>query len=108
MEGIGVSRNRARCSAARCAKMLISDDPAGTRARGLALLLGSIASHDIVSITSSLANSDAVLRGYAAAAAARMVHRDPGPLRCALESADPTIKQFAADMAARAGITESS
>ncbi len=88
-------------------QIMSSDEPAGARAKGLELLLGSVASRDIVAITSSLTSSEAVLRRYAAAAAARMVHRDSGPLRQAMESADPTIKQFAADMAARAGITES-
>ena len=88
-------------------QIMTSDEPASVRSRGLELLLGSVASRDIIAITSSLGSSDAVLRRYAAAAAARMVHRDSSPLRQAMESADPTIKQFAADMAARAGITES-
>ena len=88
-------------------QIMSSDEPAGARAKGLELLLGSVASRDSVAITSALASSDAVLRRYAAAAAARMVNRDSGPLRQAMESTDPTIKQFATDMAARAGITES-
>jgi hypothetical protein len=88
--------------------VLVSDERSGMRRRGLQLLLDSAGSHDTMAITLGLANSDAVLRRYAAAAAARVARRDPGPLRQAMESTDPTIKQFAADMAARAGISESS
>lgn len=75
------------------------------RTKGLHLVLNSAVSHNTAAIVSGLASSDALIRRYAAAAAARLVHRDAGPLKQATESADPTIKQFAIDMAARAGIS---
>jgi hypothetical protein len=56
-------------------------------------------------IISGLAGRDALIRRYAAAAAARLVHRDASPLKQAMGSADSTIKQFAIGMAARAGIS---
>jgi hypothetical protein len=88
--------------------ILVSDATSGAHRRGLRLLLNSASSLDTMAITLGLANSDEVLRRYAAAAAARVAHRDPGPLRHAMESEDPNIKQFAADMAARTGVNETS
>ncbi len=85
-----------------------SHAPASSRAKGLDLLLSSIASCETGGITARLVDNDAVLRRYAAAAAARVAPRDPMPLRHAMGSEDTTIKQFAGDMAKRAGIVASS
>jgi len=84
--------------------------PTGVRVKGIELLLASIASQEVGPLTEYLtdADSDSVLRGYAAAAAVRVAHRDPTPLRQAMRSADTTIKQFAEDMAERSGISKSS
>jgi HEAT repeat protein len=82
-----------------------TDKQSGVRTRGLQLVLNSATSHDIRAIVSGLADDDQAMRRYAAAAAARAVHYDAGPLRLAMGSKDPTIKQFALDMAARAGIS---
>lgn len=85
-----------------------ADQQADVAQEGLGLLLNSLASHDSAAVVSGLTSSNPVLRRYAAAAAARMAHRDPGPLKRAAASADPTIKQFALDMAARAGVAVTS
>jgi hypothetical protein len=80
------------------------NEQAGARRKGLELVLNATRSRDNTAVTSALASRDDILRRYAAAAAARMVHQDPFPLKQAMTSADPMIKQFASDMAARAGI----
>lgn len=82
----------------------MNHSPTGSRAIGLELLFSSIASPEPGAITARLADSDPVLRRYAAAAAARIAHRDPIPLRQAMGSEDATIRQFAEDMAKRASI----
>jgi len=79
--------------------------PNSACARGLKLLESSGA-RDAAEIAHGLADRDIVLRRYAAAAAARVADRDPGPLRLAMKSEDETIRQFAEDMAARAGVAE--
>jgi len=81
------------------------DERAMAHKQGLQLLLGAAASPDTAAITSHLASTDSMLHKYAAAAAARIVRRDPRPLMQAIDSVDPTIKQFAMDMAERAGIS---
>lgn len=79
----------------------------GAREKGLRLLLDSAISRDTSAIVAALLNSDAVLRGYAAAAAARAVPWNPIPLKHAMASEDLTVKQFAKDVAARAGVATS-
>jgi hypothetical protein len=98
--GVADPHNAIRCSVAyRTA--CYSLRRAGHRAQET---VGAATSRDTAAIASSLASSDAMLREYAAAAAARIAHRDPGPLIQTIESVDPTIKQFAMDMAERADI----
>jgi hypothetical protein len=79
--------------------------PAGPRARGLQLMLSVMASRDVEPVTQCLLGHDTVLHRYAAAVAVRMAHQDSTPLRVAMASQDTTIRQFAKDMAARAGIS---
>lgn len=79
--------------------------PGGQRARGLQLMLSVIASREVEPVTQRLLGDDTALHRYAAAVAARMAHQDSTPLRVAMASQDTTIRQFARDMAARAGIS---
>jgi hypothetical protein len=73
--------------------------------KGLRMLLAATtASNAAETVTSAISSPDSLLRRYGAAAAARMVYRDPGPLKKAMESADSTISEFARDMMARASI----
>jgi hypothetical protein len=78
--------------------------PGGPRARGLQLMLSVIASREVEPVTQRLLGDDTVLHRYAAVAA-RMAHQDSTALRVAMASQDTTIRQFAKDMAARAGIS---
>ena len=69
--------------------------PITSHAKGLELVLNSLDLHGTDAITSGLTDTDAVLRRYAAVAAIRLAHRDPTPLRKALNSEDATIKSLA-------------
>jgi len=91
----------------RAAFNVLVVEAAGVKQRGLDLLLHASASCDSAAIIAGLSDSNAVMRRYAAATAARVAHSDRGPLLQAMESPDPTVKQFAADAAARAGIARS-
>ena len=88
--------------------VLGANEQKGARQSGLDLLMSASSSPDGTVVTSALKSSDPILRRYAAAAAARLVNRNPHPLKHAMKSTDPEIKQFASDMAARAGITVTS
>jgi hypothetical protein len=91
----------------RAAFNVLAVNAASVQQRGLDFLLHASASCDSATIVAGLSDSNAVMRRYAAATAARVAHSDRGPLLQAMESSDPTIKQFAADAAARAGIVRS-
>ncbi len=79
----------------------LQDDPASARAKALAVLADASSSQRVIV---ALADGDVGLQRYAAAAAARVVGRDSQPLRAALKSRDEVVRQFASDMAARAGV----
>ena len=79
----------------------VVDESARKRRQVLEILLDSAATHDSAAITARLADSDPLVRRYAAAIAARVAHTDAGPLRQAMQSSDSTIKQFAVDMERR-------
>jgi len=79
----------------------VARNAARTHGDMLLSLLDLAASFDSIAIASELTHKEPFVRRFAAAMAARIAQRDPGPLKLGLESADPTIRRFAENMLAR-------
>jgi hypothetical protein len=59
---------------------------------GLSILVDAVTARNSAAISAALTHSDAIVRRYAAAAAARLAYRDDAPLRQAMSSSDPDVK----------------
>jgi len=76
-------------------------DKSDQRAQRFLQLLASVGTRDSAAILVALTDGDLLVRRFAAAMGARMTARDLDPINQAVQSTEPTIRQFAQDMLAR-------